>query len=152
MYEDRIVASDLLFEMSRLINEKKITLIASDSTKEVATNNREIKKLVAEYSHTKLTKDEERTFSLLQDELKVLENKENSPGSVSSEELLKSIKKIDQYLYDLSKIQLEEGRRQVLLSEKAKENIDLFTQWEIIFLIIMAIFVQVIILYKPSRQ
>ncbi|GAB3663458.1 hypothetical protein GCM10028791_38860 [Echinicola sediminis] len=64
--------------------------------------------------------------------------------------LLDRIDKINQRLYDLSKTQLEESRRQVFISNKAKDTIE-FTQGEIILLILMSILIQVIIFYKPKE-
>ena len=154
IYEDRIVASDLLFEMSRIIQKKEIAIISTDTTfpgNGNSESNRELNNLIERYNQTKLTEKEKFVFNQLQDELKTLERKEQETENVASSALLKSIDKINQHLYDLSKIQLQEGRQQVFISDKAKDNINLFTQVEIIFLIIMAVMIQVIILYKPKQ-
>jgi hypothetical protein len=55
-------------------------------------------------------------------------------------------------LYDLSKVQLKEGKRQMSLSEKTMDTIELFTQVEIIFLIVMAVLIQLIVLYQPKDK
>ncbi len=154
MYEDRIVASDLIFEMSRTIHDLKLAIVTADNKASSHTDATylTLESLTELYSQTKFTEKERFVFSKLQDELKVLKQKERtSEGSRPAQELLSSINKIDQYLYDLSKIQLQEGQRQVLISDKAKDAINLFTQAEIIFLIVMAILIQIIILYKPKE-
>ncbi len=154
MYEDRIVASDLLFEMSRIIKEKQIAVLTSDTIFFDSENdkyNREIDQLVDNYRLTKLTGKEELAFNQLQEELKSLKQKEKSSNNLSKGDVLKSIEKIDQHLYELSKIQLEEGKQQVFISNSAKDTINLYTQGEIIFLILMAVLIQVIILYKPKE-
>lgn len=154
IYEDRIVASDLIFEMSRIIHDLELAIVSDESKASSHTDAtyRALEGLTERYNQTKFTEKEKLVFSKLQDELKVLEQKElKSEGSRATQELLSSINKIDQYLYDLSKIQLQEGQRQVLISDKAKDAINLFTQAEIIFLVVMAILIQIIILYKPKE-
>jgi len=154
MYEDRIVASDLLFDISRIIKEKQIATLTSDNNFFQNQNdklNQEIDQLVANYELTKLTEKEKLTLNQLQAELKVLKQKEKSPGNLSNVEVLKSIKKIDEHLYKLSKIQLQEGKQQLYISNRAKDTIRLYTQVEIILLILMAVLVQIIILYKQKE-
>ena len=154
MYEDRIVASDLLFDISKIIKEKQIATLTSDNNFFQNQNdklNQEIDQLVANYELTKLTEKEKLTLNQLQAELKVLKQKEKSPGNLSNVEVLKSIKKIDEHLYKLSKIQLQEGKQQLYISNRAKDTIRLYTQVEIILLILMAVLVQIIILYKQKE-
>lgn len=154
MFEDRIVASDLLFDITRIIKEKQIAVLTSDTNFFKNQNNKlnqEIDQLLGRYEITKLTEKEKRHFNLLQEELKSLKQKEKSDVNLSNGELIKSIAIIDEHLYKLSKIQLQEGKEQVLISNKAKDTINLYTQGEIIFLIIMAVLVQIIILYKPKE-
>jgi len=57
---------------------------------------------------------------------------------------------VKENLYDLAKIQLSEGRRQMHISQKSVDTIELFTHIEIYMLIILAIIVQVIVIYKPK--
>ncbi|MFA0962204.1 chemotaxis protein [Roseivirga sp. BDSF3-8] len=152
MYEDRIVASDILFDISRIIQEKEIayTCLEEDSQKsQNSKQNEKLRALIEKYSLTKLTEKETFAFNLLQEKLMSLEQMEDSDDA-SKESILEIIEKIDEHLHDLSKIQLQEGRRQVFISKEAKDTINLFTQAEIIFLIVMGIMIQIIILYKPK--
>ncbi|MBR9860546.1 chemotaxis protein [bacterium] len=155
MYEDRIVASDLLFEMSKILHEQEIAILTSDSAT-ISTEQKgyqeDLAQLAAKYRETKLTEKESLLFQKVQEEFEFLKQNEMQNSAAAKEEALKSINKIDDHLYDLSKIQIQEGRRQVFISDKAKDSIELFTQAEIIFLIIIAILIQVIILYKPKDQ
>jgi hypothetical protein len=154
MYEDRIVASDLLFEMSRIIHSKKIDIVTSDTTasKKIANKHYEnLDRLIDQYRTTKLTEKEKFNFNLLQEKLNSFKQREMSAASFNRTVALGEIEEIEQILYELSKIQLQEGKRQVSISNRAKDTIDLFTQGEIIFLIIMAILIQVIILYKSKE-
>jgi hypothetical protein len=153
MYEDRIVASHLLFEMSSIIQEKQIAVLTLDTPFLENKNNKHnqaLNQLIDKYRLTKLTEKEEFVFNQLQEELKSLKQKERPTTDRTDAEVLKSFEKINKNLHELSKIQVDEGRRQVFISDKAKDMINLFTQVEIIFLVIMALLIQIIILYKPK--
>lgn len=158
IYEDRIVASDLIFEMTILIQEKEIALALSDSLFFSTQNykiDQKIKDLVSKYEQTKLTSEEQEIFNDLKSGLENLNKAENeyiTRGLQDSDHVFKSIDVIVHKLYDLSKVQLKEGRREMLLSNKTVKNINIFTQIEVILLIIMAILVQVIILYEPKKD
>lgn len=152
LYEDRIVASDLLFEMSRLMQKKEIAIIAANTNflkNENTKFNSEVNNLLERYYQTKLTEKEKLVFDKLKAELTTLARTEKNE-TPEREKLLTSIEKINQYVYDLAKVQIQESKRQVFISNKAMDTIDLFTQFEIIFLILMAILVQIIIFYKPK--
>jgi len=64
--------------------------------------------------------------------------------------LVKRISEVKDNLYDLSKIQLDEGKKQMSISEKAISSVELFTQIEIYILIFLAILIQIIVIYKPK--
>ena len=154
LYEDRLVAHDLLFDISRILQEKQLSVVVSDSSVVESLNrkyNTELNCLMGRFGHTKLNKKEQYAFDQLQDDLKRLRQTEQSGSAMSTAEVMQVLEQMDQHLCDLSKIQLEEAKRQVFISNKAKETINLFTQWEIIFLIVMAVLIQIIILYKPKE-
>jgi len=157
LYEDRIVASDLLFELSRLIHQKEIAVVTSDKLyfqKENRKADDEIGGLTEKFVQTKLTQNEREIYQRLKNELSNLKSLEMnySPSDIKGKaSLLKSIGEIEQYLHDLSKIQLREARQQMSISDRAMDTINLFTQVEILFLIIIAILFQIIILYKRKK-
>lgn len=154
IYEDRIVAYDLIFEMSRIVKEKHIALLTSDTLFLAAQSEQyeqQINQLLDRFKLTKLTKNEKSILIKLEEKFKSLWQSEKSSSYELTDDLLKNINYIDQYLLDLSKIQLIEGKRHVHVSNKAINTINLFTQGEIIFLILMAILIQIIILYKPKE-
>ncbi len=55
-------------------------------------------------------------------------------------------------LNDLSKIQLSEGSRQMSISKKAIDTVELFTQIEIYVLVFLAIVIQIIVMYNPKNK
>ncbi len=156
IYEDRIVANDLIFEMSLLIHKKEIAIAVSDSSFFQQKNgevNREMQDLLRRYERTKLTSEEQKLFNDLKRNLNRLMSSESefvSSGLKVNDNMVNSLDKIVNGLYELSKVQLNEGKRQMIASNEAVEAIDIFTQIEIIFLIIMAILILTIILRKPN--
>lgn len=158
IYEDRIVASDLLFEIAMLIHEKEVALVAADSLFFDTRNqevNLKIKEYILNYELTKLTDKEHTIFNNFKDEyqhLQKLEEQQASSQVSKKDELLKSVKVITLKLQHLSKIQLNEGKQQVFMSNATMKSINLFTQVEIIFLIVMAILIQIIIFSDPKKK
>ncbi|MGB5942285.1 MAG: hypothetical protein WBG71_05340 [Leeuwenhoekiella sp.] len=55
-------------------------------------------------------------------------------------------------LDDLAKIQLDEGSRQMSISKRAVDTVELFTQIEIYLLVFLAIVVQIIVMYNPKKK
>ena len=158
IYEDRIVASDLIFEIALLIQEKEIAAAIADASffdEENDKANQNIEDLIQRYERTKLTAREAKIFNELKDNLETLQKLEKEfidSGLESNVDLFACIKKIVYNLYDLSKVQLKEGERQMALSNETMETINLFTQIEIIFLVLLAVLAQIIILYKPKQN
>lgn len=157
IYKDRVVASDIIFEITILMQEKEMAFAISDSAFFETQNNKvnhKIQELVANYQQTNVTKKEKEIFNNLQHNLKDLEGLEKKYFNSDLKDntaIFKTIDDIIHNLYELSKVQLEEGRKQMLLSNKAMKSINLFTQMEIILLIVIAVFIQIIIIYKSKQ-
>lgn len=155
IYEDRIVANDLIYEMSACMHEKEIALRTSDGdffARQNQEKNEALERLIERYEQTKITPVEQRVFDNLKTNLDRLENQERTmEGDGQTGNVLQTLETIKSNLNELAKIQLSEAKREVSTSEKTFETIDLFTKIEIIFLVLLAIIVQVIILYKPKN-
>ncbi|MCR9064151.1 MAG: MCP four helix bundle domain-containing protein [Cytophagales bacterium] len=158
IYEDRIVANDLIFEISTLVHEKELAFRTSDSDFFKQRNpaiNENLGALISRYSQTKITPSEQRVFDDLKAHLADLQNLEKNVQvfeMANNQKVRRSMEIVKANLADLSKIQLREGKREMALSERTFESINLFTKIEIIFLVLMAVLVQVIILYKPKED
>ncbi|NIJ45624.1 hypothetical protein FHR24_002092 [Wenyingzhuangia heitensis] len=159
IYEDRIIASDLLFETVMLIHQKEVAIISLDSTFfkiKNRTNNLEISNYITRYDQTKLTEKEHTLFNDLKKDIKQLKEIEEkyilSKSITHKNQLLQNIKKITLKLQNLSKIQLDESKTQMFTSNNAMKTINIFTHLEIIFLVVMAILVQIIIFYEPKQK
>lgn len=157
IYEDRLIAQNLIFEFLELVHEKEMAVTTSNPVffEERNSNvNLELERLESQYLTTKLTNHEESVFSKFRSNLNSLKKQENNPANVQSEKkagYLSLIVLIKENLHELSEIQVEEGRNQSLLSKDAIETVELFTQIEIYLLIFLAILVQVIVLIDPKK-
>ncbi len=158
IYEDRLVANDLLFEMSKAIQDKEIAVSKSDLVFYLGTNksvNKNIETSISKFEKTKLTLEEENLLKDFKKNIELLLNAEKN--FVASKFATKSILEnqlfiVKSNLHDLSKIQLIEGRRQMAISKKAIDTVELFTHLEIYVLIFLAIVIQILIIYKPKSE
>jgi hypothetical protein len=84
--------------------------------------------------------------------LKQIESSDPKINEENRIELFTIIDKLVHNLYELSKIQLKEGELELINSRRTMDTIDLFTRIETIFLIVMAILVQIIVLYRNKKE
>lgn len=158
IYEDRLIANDLIFKMLQLVQEKEIAVAVSDSTFFKDKNlkvNTNLQSLVSRFEQTKLTTQETKVFNSLKNNLKSLISSESqflSTNHSNKSKVVTQLNKIKTNLSDLSKIQLNEGSRQMLISKSAVDTVELFTQIEIYFLVILAIIIQIIVMYTPKEK
>jgi hypothetical protein len=157
IYEDRLIANDLIFEMLKSIQEKEIAVVLSDSVFFNQTNlkdNDNIHSLVTQFELTKLTFEERKIFDELKVNIQSLIKSETeliNSDFTNKTDIFKTISKIKYNLDGLSKVQLSEGRRQMSISKQAIDTVELFTQLEIYLLVFLAIIIQIIVMYKPHK-
>lgn len=152
IYEDRLIANDLIFEMSRRIQTKEIAYVSADSAffnLRNATINAELNTLVDRYAETKLTAEELTLFEALKSHFQRLFDLENQQNQTAVKEELQAIKST---LHRLSKVQLDEGSKQMTISKRAIGTVELFTDIEIYLLAFLAIVIQIIIMYNPKKK
>jgi len=158
IYEDRLIAKSIIYDLVNQVHRKEIALTKSDSNyyrKESEASNTLITQLLEQFFGTKLTKKEKILLTDLKENVGRLNANEKNL-SYTDEALIKKqialINTIKGKLDSLAIIQLEEGKRQVMISDRAASSIELFTQIEIYFLIALALIVQFLIMYKPKGQ
>ena len=158
IYEDRVVASDLIFDLSKSVQEKEMAAALTDTiffNNKSAQLDKNITELLSRYDQTKLTKKEKKTLNNLKVEfegLRASENKLVNSNFSDKISFFNNISNIQENLYDLSKIQLREGKRQMSISKKAVDKLEIFTQIEIYLLAFLAIVIQIIIIYQPKQK
>ena len=158
IYEDRLIAKSIIYDLSKQFHRKEIALLKADSSfyqQENQATNSLIEEALAQFKSTKLTSKEALIFKDLKLSIADLQAKEatllNDAEKNYPSQLLQ-IQEIESKLNALAAIQLEEGKRLVLISEKAMNSIELFTQMEIYVLLGLAILVQILIMYKPKTD
>jgi hypothetical protein len=156
IYEDRLIASDLVFQIFKLVKTKEVALKLADTTffyQKNKTVNTNINSLILRFEQTKLTAQEYTIFENLKNNFESLKGLEsdfmlsNFKNKSHQEDV---ITQIYENLDGLSKIQIAEGRNQVSIGKKAVSSVELFTHIEIFFLIFLAIVIQIIVMYKPN--
>ncbi|WP_304142989.1 MCP four helix bundle domain-containing protein [Mesoflavibacter zeaxanthinifaciens] len=158
IYEDRLVAKNLILDISNSIHKKEMAVALTDSAFFENSNNGEnknIQNLISKFETTKLTKEESETFNDLKENLNQLNKTESDfvkSSYISKDDMFNQISKIKNNLEDLSKIQLLEGSKQMSISKKAIDSVELFTQIEIYLLIFLAIVIQIIVMYNPKKE
>jgi hypothetical protein len=159
--DDRLVAKDYIYKISRQIHLKNKLLYTSDSEQMAKANqkaNDSIQTLVAKYAATELTPKEAQYFESLENNLDKLFQLEKQLYSNSSSDQVAAIEKAETYftrissnLDVLSEVQLAEGKRQIHYSNRAIENSNLIARLEIGALIVIGLIIQIFIFFKPSE-
>ena len=158
IYEDRLVANDLIFEMLTLVQQKELAVSLSDSVffqNQNSKVNDNLQSLISRFEQTKLTLEEAHVFRNLKANVEVLLDSERQLFKSSynnNSQVIKHFKSLKNNLNELSKIQLNEGSRQMSISKRALDTVELFTQIEIYILVFLAILIQVIIMYQPKEK
>lgn len=158
LYEDRLLAKGLIYELSRSIQEKELALVTADSMFYKSRNqevNTDIENNLISFENTKLTYREEKLYNNLKtdfEKLKAMENRFVKSGYEREEQLREHIEQVKTDLYELSKIQLVEGKRQMAISQQAVNAVEVFTHIEIYILIILAVIIQIVVIYKPKED
>lgn len=156
IYEDRLLAKEIIFDISRTVHEKEMALALADTgffNNRNAEINEQLEKDIEKFGQTELTRPEKYEFKELRRNLNLLQKAEKDlveSNFESRESAREKVEEIKQNLNKLSGIQISEGKKHLFLSERAADSIDLYTQLEIYFLIALAIIVQIIILYNPK--
>ena len=156
IYEDRLVVNDIIFELNLLLQEKEMAVIEANTAFFKAENkrlNRDIKDLVERFKATQLVPDEASTLTEFEENLQRLYRLETEMlvADANPTQLQQHLNRLETNLSKLSKIQLEEGRRQLFIGKKAVASIDLYTKMEVYILIFLAALLLFTLLYHPKK-
>lgn len=154
IYADRLVAQDIIYDLSSSMQEKKLLYLQNEQV--LASGHQVINSRLDtdldRFGKTRLTLAEASIFNQLKKEISLLKSYEDGVNDErkSRDDVQKTMDSIRKYLDDLSDVQMTEARRELHESKMAIASANLFTQLEIAALVIIAILVQVIILYTPK--
>jgi hypothetical protein len=157
IYNDRLLAKELLLEISLKFHKKELAYALNDSNYLENKNekiNAEISNLLESFNRIESTEKEELILKRLKrDHADLIELEERlTPNDILYSRDCKQIfTDINEQLSKLSAEQVQEGKQQKFLASKALENVELFSQIEIYILIVLGIILQLIILYSPKK-
>ncbi len=157
IYQDRLLVKGYIYDISSLLEQKKIAVYTNDTIFFEAENehiNEAIEAHLGKFYKTKLVNDENRLLNNFDEDFQKLKTQEMDFDFSESQsaEMLAQLQLLSDDLYDLSRIQLEEGKKQLQIAQKSVNVADLFSQIEIIILVLIAVIVQFIILYNPKGK
>ncbi len=161
VYEDRILVKNYIYNISRLLDKKQNALRSNSYTQLDSLNNASndsIRVMVNKFAKTYLTEQEGVHFRSLQNSLNSLYNHEDQLSSGTTDDELPTIDVIDNYyarIFDdldaLSKIQIEESRREIMNSNRSIDTSNLISRIEIGVLIFIGVLLQLLIFLKPLK-
>ncbi|CAD5257985.1 MULTISPECIES: MCP four helix bundle domain-containing protein [unclassified Imperialibacter] len=161
VYDDRLVAKDYIYKISRQLQYKNKSLYTDDLEGIAKANqsaNDSIQSLIGKYNTTELTPKEAQYFESLQANLERLLKAEKqlfgkSPSEQKGyiENIQAQFDRVSNDLDVLSEIQLAEGIRQIHYSNRAIKNSDMIAKLEIAVLIVIGVIIQIFIFFKPSE-
>jgi len=159
IYEDRLIAHNLVFKMSLAIQEKVMAKTIAEPNLFVQQNkvaNAELEQLTEAFRNTKLTPKEAVVFEDFEAnflEIRELEKAVTDEGKKLDEAAYtKELEQLNKNINALSEIQLDEGKRQLFIGKRAVETAEFLTTIEVYVLIFLAILVQIIVIYNPKTK
>lgn len=158
IYYERLLAKELLLDVSIKFHEKELAYALKDSNYLQIKNdliNAEIEELLLMFERTKATKQEKFILEELQEshsELIALESELKINEVLYSDQCRKVFTEIHTYIVELSAEQIKEGKNKQVNARKAVDTMKLFSTIEIYMLIFLALILQVIILYSPKDK
>lgn len=159
IYEDRLIAKRMVFDMSQITREKELANVKKDSLffkKSVTELNSRMQGIIAKFDGTELIPSEAATLNKLKKEQLEIEALEASLAVKFNEQNLRShlrmLNILDRKLQMLADIQVDEGRRQLFAAKKTERSMNFLNTVEVYVLIVLAVLVQIIILYKPEKD
>ncbi len=155
IYEDRLVVKNIILDMSTTINKKEVAFLTEDTAFLKTDNDKlteALKNDLLKFQQTKLTEKEEQTLGLFRQNLQSMLKEEDillKSNFTNIGDYKKVIEEVNRNLDVLAHIQMQEGKRHLIRSQRSMVTMELFTRLEIYFMIILAVIALIIIFYKP---
>lgn len=162
VYEDRLLAKDYLYRISRQVQLKKELMQhpGAGTMNEIKDAiNDSIQTLITRFATTELTEKESIHFQSLKDHIQSLSKFEGTyiidsslaPEAPFSANMENHFLAINDDLDALFKIQLVESNRIIASSNQVIDKSNLISTVEIVFLIVLGIIIQLLIFVKPLK-
>jgi hypothetical protein len=158
IYNERLLAKELLLDVTMKFHQKELAYALKDSVYLEFQNDRvnsEIIELLGMFERTGATKEEEAILVELNEnhtKLMMLESNSQVNDSLYGTDCIELFKCINLNISNLSAEQVKEGKRENHHATDAVNSAKLFTEIEIYILILLALILQVIVLYNPKKE
>lgn len=158
IYEDRLLAKELLMGLTIQFHEKELSYALNDSVYLETQNdaiNSDIIRILQIFEKATETRNENMVLHKLNEnhsELIQLESNGSSDDKVYNKKYSVLFSAINENIKELSMIQVKEGRNQKLRAQDAVNSVKLFTKIEIYLLVFLGLIIQIIILYQPKKK
>lgn len=162
LYADRLLVKGLIFELSSILHEKELAMARGDQAyfaERAGASTAQGLSLLEDFRATYLVPTEQetlerftKTFAAMKDvEAALATGSEDRLEGARAERLAKQVDALQADLAILSRIQLDEGRRQVMVAGEAVEKMDLFATVETYLLAGIGVLAIFVILFIPRR-
>lgn len=158
IYEDRLLAKELLMGLTIQFHEKELSYALNDSVYLETQNdaiNSDIIRILQIFEKATETRNENMVLHKLNEnhsQLIQLESNGSSDDKVYNKKYSVLFSAINENIKELSMIQVKEGRNQKLRAQDAVNSVKLFTKIEIYLLVFLGLIIQIIILYQPKKK
>ena len=156
LYEDRLVVKNTILDMATAINQKEVAFLTKDTVSIKANNHRltdALKNDLGNFNPSSVTASEVESLDQLKNNLDAMFKAEAAllENEFSSlDDYKKIIERVNETMDVLAHIQMKEGKKQLITSQRNMAAVELFTQVEIIFLVLFAA-IALIIIFRKTR-
>jgi len=161
VYNEKLVAKDYIYRMSRLIQEKKTTLngLQEVNPEQTYSFRDSLETLTTMYAKTVLDRQETRSFESLKSKYEEVLKLESTLTSATEEQekmtalskINAKINEIEKDLDELAVTQVEDIKREATMSARIIDQSDLIYKLEIGALIVIGIIIQLLLFVKPWK-
>ncbi len=157
IYNERLLAKELLLNVSIQFHEKELAYALNDSTYLQSKNdavNTKIRELLQMFDRVEATHKEEIILKELNEnhtKLIQLESNRQVNDVLYTSDCSEIFSAINTNITELSVEQVKEGKNQKFYARDAINMVKLFSKMEIYILIFLALILQFIILYNPKK-
>lgn len=155
VYQDRVVVQGYIFELNNIFHRKEISLLRQEPISN--SDSARIEMLLVDFGNTELTEKESRLLKDLSSQVHLLHEiggkieELDSPASKDSQqEYNELLNNIEQTLVGLADVQLDQSSRLNIFSRDILDTINVLSNIEIAFMILMGIIILALIFY-PSK-
>ena len=155
IYEDRLAVKNIILDLATCINKKEVAFLTQDTlflTAQNASLSATLSEDIKQFEQTNVTEREIEALNLLKEDIELMVKEEQElvrTNFANYANYKKIIKDLNEHLDVLAHIQMREGKKHMISSQRKLSTVELFTQIETYLLFFLATVALIIIFYKP---